>query len=344
MLTPVGTLLAAKSSFPLFLEATPASVTAAASMSGSGWVLTENASYDSLPDCRREAGCVIKLLATNGACECAYDVRATGDGFGSFAAPAPLSHGPKKLPRTIQISAERVLLRIQAPERAMPGLNWAIGLDGLRVLEAAEMPPLPSSEKAAIDWLISVDAEDCEDVVDRCECGVRGEDFRLRGASSSSDNSELLRIEQIASGTTLVLPEACRVAAATDGVLPDDVEVCWRVTPTARRQPTPMERCVDGAANRPYWLTAGSAADARLLAYSLPPKAAWAAHLRRRALPTPEEIASLRAAGCGGLALAWSEELAAALEDGAWAAAAGVDLHVSSGAGRAPAAADSLPP
>ena len=121
------------------------------------------------------------------------------------------------------------------------------------------------------------------------------------------------------------------IAAATDGVLPEDVEICWRVTPSTRRQPTLVERCLDGASTRPYWLTAGSAADARLLAYSLPPQAAWVAHLRREAaLPTAEEVAALRAAGCGGLALPWSEALGAALADNAaassWAVDVGVDL------------------
>ena len=120
----------------------------------------------------------------------------------------------------------------------------------------------------------------------------------------------MLRTERIESGATLVLPEICRIAAATDGALPSDVEVLWRVSPSTRRPATPFERCLDGGPiSRPFWVTAGSAADARLLARSLPRGSTWAAHLRRRALPAADEVAMLREAGCGGLALAWSDQL-----------------------------------
>ena len=98
----------------------------------------------------------------------------------------------------------------------MPGLNWAIGLDGLRVLEAT--PAVAPGVAPMLDWLISIDAEEEEDMIDRMECGVQGEHFRL-GHQKQSE----LTIERIRSGTTLVLPEACRVAAATDGVMPCDV-------------------------------------------------------------------------------------------------------------------------
>ena len=117
-------------------------------------------------------------------------------------------------------------------------------------------------------------------------------------------------------------------------MLPEDVEVLWRVAPSSRRQPTQMERSFGGGPiSRPYWITAATPADARLLARSLPPGSIWAAHLRKRALPAAEDVAMLRAAGCNGLALAWSGELENALSsegDGAWAGAAGVELAPTS--------------
>ena len=138
---------------------------------------------------------------------------------------------------------------------------------------------------------------------------MQGENFqRNRG------NAEM-RIERIPRGSTLVLPEICRVAAATDGVLPDDVEISWRVTPTTR-VPTDLERCIDGAASRPFWVSAASVSDARLIARALPPASLWAAHLSRPTLPSPDEVATLREAGCGGLALPWSEALEQALATG----------------------------
>ena len=52
--------------------------------------------------------------------------------------------------RTVDTAAARRLLRVRAPESAMPGLNWAVGLDALRVLEWAD--------EERLDWLLSVQA------------------------------------------------------------------------------------------------------------------------------------------------------------------------------------------
>ena len=312
--TSIASQLAAPDLFPLFIEPPqPSASPLCRPHLAAGWVLNEDRPLHELPETS------IRLFAAAGTCECAYDVRPTGGG--DFSAPAPKSHGPKSLPRTFHLSSERRLLRVVAPEQAMPGVNWAVGLDGLRVLEA--------TTPSRLDWLLSIDAEEEEDFVERIQCGVRGEAFR-RGEGSSSE----LRIERIESGTAIVLPEACRVAAATEGVLPEDVEVLWRVAPSSRRQPTQMERSFGGGPiSRPYWITAATPADARLLARSLPPGSIWAAHLRKRALPAAEDVAMLRAAGCNGLALPWSGELENALSsegDGAWAGAAGVELAPTS--------------
>jgi hypothetical protein len=187
------------------------------------------------------------------------------------------------------------------------------------VLEATR----PSS--CELDWLISIDADDEEDMRERIECGVQGESFRRDGKPST------MRVTRIdarpGGGVALALPECCRVAAATRGALPEGAEVLWRVTPSSGRPPEPLERCLGGGTSaRPYLVTAATAADARMLARALPPGSTWAAHLtcepRRQpqfflpptaaAPPTPtpayqlpqaDEVAMLRDAGCQGLAL-----------------------------------------
>ena len=52
----------------------------------------------------------------------------------------------------------------------MPGLNWAVGLDALRVLEWAD--------EERLDWLLSVEADELEDIRERIECGVHGSRFQ----------------------------------------------------------------------------------------------------------------------------------------------------------------------
>mmetsp|Transcript_34557 Transcript_34557/g.112806 ORF Transcript_34557/g.112806 Transcript_34557/m.112806 type:complete len:262 (+) Transcript_34557:208-993(+) len=125
----------------------------------------------------------------------------------------------------------------------------------------------------------------------------QGEAFR-RGERRS-----VLRISRVPAGpgTALVLPEACRVGVCTPGALPRGTEVLWRAGLGARSA-TPLERCI---APRPFWVTVGRAADACLVARSLPRGAAWAAHLRASPLPTPSELESLLEAGCGGVAVRW---------------------------------------
>ena len=238
----------------------------------------------------------VTLFPADGECECAYDVRRVGGG--RLAAPAPSSHGPSSGgPRTIHLREERRLLRITAPESAAPGLHWGLGLDALRILESQRRTP---QGEPAIDWLISIDAEEEEDILERVECGVQGESFRRdRGPSP-------LRIERVPCGpdAALVLPETCRVAAAMPGVFPPDAQLFWRVTPCTR-QPSPLARCLDGQAQRPYWITCKSIPDARWLARSLPPGSAWAVQLSGEDHPLPDAqgLSDLQRDGCGGLAL-----------------------------------------
>lgn len=156
-----------------------------------------------------------------------------------------------------------------------------------------------------------------EDIIESIVCGVGGEEFRRR------DRSSALSIERVPCGSTsaaaaLALPEVCRVAVATEGALPRDAEILWRVTPSSGRAPTTMERCFGGAAcQRPYWITATSPADACMLSRTLPEASTWGAHLLRPRLPSPGELAELRDAGCGGVGLAWGQELARDLHSGA---------------------------
>ena len=55
-------------------------------------------------------------------------------------------------------------------ESAMPGLNWAVGLDALRVLEWAD--------EERLDWLLSVEADELDDIMERIKCGVHGSRFQ----------------------------------------------------------------------------------------------------------------------------------------------------------------------
>jgi len=235
----------------------------------------------------------VQLLAADGNCECAYDVRPTGPG--RLSAPAPRTHGPSSGgQRHFHMSERRQLLRILAPESAMPGLSWALGLDALRVLEA-------HSADGGLDWLVSIDADEEDDMRERIICGVQGESFRRDRAASA------LHIEALEAGphSALVLPEACRVAAVTPGALPADADIWWRISAGSGQQPSPLARCIDGQTRRPYWLgPCSSAADARLLARSLPPRCTWLADVSSsKRLPDAAEVTMLREAGCGGLAV-----------------------------------------
>lgn len=97
----------------------------------------------------------IRLVAASGECECAHDVRR--DAAGGWSADAPRSGPSSGGPRHYAISDDRLLLRIQAPESAVPSVNSALQLDALRVLE--------SSTAGGIDWLVSLDEEE-EEVVE----------------------------------------------------------------------------------------------------------------------------------------------------------------------------------
>jgi len=52
----------------------------------------------------------------------------------------------------------------------MPGLNWAVGLDALRVLEWAD--------EEQLDWILSVEADELDDIMERIKCGVHGSRFQ----------------------------------------------------------------------------------------------------------------------------------------------------------------------
>ena len=104
-----------------------------------GWVLSEaqascEGSDDAACDDERHGPLVVRLLGADG----------SSRGFETtLTASAERS-------RTVDTAAARRLLRVRAPESAMPGLNWAVGLDALRVLEWAD--------EERLDWLLSVQA------------------------------------------------------------------------------------------------------------------------------------------------------------------------------------------
>ena len=106
-----------------------------------GWVLSEaqeasceGSDDDTACDDERHGPPVVRLLGADG----------SSRGFETtLTASAERS-------RTVDTAAARRLLRVRAPESAMPGLNWAVGLDALRVLEWAD--------EERLDWLLSVQA------------------------------------------------------------------------------------------------------------------------------------------------------------------------------------------
>ena len=105
-----------------------------------GWVLSEaqeascEGSDDAMCDDERHGPPVVRLLGADG----------SSRGFETtLTASAERS-------RTVDTAAARRLLRVRAPESAMPGLNWAVGLDALRVLQWAD--------EERLDWLLSVQA------------------------------------------------------------------------------------------------------------------------------------------------------------------------------------------
>lgn len=216
-------------------------------------------------------------------------------------------HASQDRSRMLDSDAPRRLLRVSAPESATPGLNWALGLDALRVLETA------SEDRGRLDWLLSVEAAEIDDIRESIACGVHGSIFQrrealaLRGAEATdtvgaaAPACPALDIQLLPEApTALVLPEACR-GAAVAGALPPNAEALWRVTPTTRAGSV-LERCV---AIAPFWVSTNNVDDAMALACSLPRGAAWVAHLCG-GCATPlsaRDTRRLRAAGCGGLAV-----------------------------------------
>ena len=232
------------------------------------WVLGD--SYDAVASPMPGAAPVVRVLAADGECSSSSD-----------AEP--------------QLQGDRTLLRVRAPESATPGLNWALGYDATRVLEAA-------CDRSCLDWLLCIAADEEEDIRERIVCGIQGEAFRQNSQSAAALCIDTIECNE---RTTLVLPEACRVALATQS-LPPTVDVMWRVAPFVR-VPSALERCI---APRPYWISAASCADGLLLSRMLPRGSTWVAQLP--AQPTPEEQASLLQSGCGGLALPWPAVLGGA--------------------------------
>ena len=206
----------------------------------------------------------------------------------------------------------RRLLRVTAPENAQPGLNWALGFDAVRVLEAR-------TASGGIDWLLSIDDddEDEEDLRERILCGVNGESLRRETAFHED---AALRLLSVSTEVALALPESCR-AARWAGALPRGAEVVWRVSEGR----TERGFADDG---EPFWVEAASAADAVSAAAALPPGSRWAAHVKSFTPVSRECVARLRDAGCGGLAVRWSACAAAvragapqSQSEGEWAAA-----------------------
>jgi hypothetical protein len=211
-----------------------------------------------------------------------------------------------------QLSGNRRLLRVTAPENAQPGLNWALGFDAVRVLEAR-------TASGGIDWLLSIDDddEDEEDLRERILCGVNGESLRRETAFHED---AALRLLSVSTEVALALPESCR-AARWAGALPQSAEVVWRVG---------EGRSERGFADDgdPFWVEAASAADAVITAAALPPGSRWAAHVKSFTPVSRECVRRLRVAGCGGLAVRWSACAAAvragapqSQSEGEWAAA-----------------------
>ena len=127
-----------------------------------GLVLDEHEHFSEcfLASCRRHLP-TVRLLSASGSCECSYDILQREED-NMLVASAPSTHGPGRGgSRPLVLSPDRTLLRLRAPESATPGVNWALGLDALRILEYGNSD--------VIDWLVSVDAEDEADMRERIE-------------------------------------------------------------------------------------------------------------------------------------------------------------------------------
>ena len=113
--------------------------------------------------------------------------------------------------RTVDTAAARRLLRVRAPESAMPGLNWAVGLDALRVLEWAD--------EERLDWLLSVQADELEDLIERIQCGVHGSRFQSssrgarRGAPDGCVTGAQFQLELLPERGALAPPASSHVPA-----------------------------------------------------------------------------------------------------------------------------------
>jgi hypothetical protein len=196
--------------------------------------------------------------------------------------------------------SERCLLRVRGPENAMPGINWALGFDATRVLEQCSRPGA-----GHLDWLITIEADEEEDIRERIACGVSGEAFRRDRRAESELTIDSIDLEP---RTSLVLPEVCRAAAMS---LPSSAQVLWSITPFVNSV-SPLERCL---APMPFWVGGNSVEEVTWLAQSLPQGSVWCAHLRQASLPLPREVASLQRSGCGGVAIYWCPELEAATHE-----------------------------
>ena len=99
-----------------------------------------------------------------------------------------------------QLTGNRRLLRVTAPENAQPGLNWALGFDAARILEAR-------TPSGGIDWLLSIDDddEDEEDLRERILCGVNGESLRRETAFHED---AALRLLSVSTEVALALPSS----------------------------------------------------------------------------------------------------------------------------------------
>lgn len=196
----------------------------------------------------------------------------------------------------VDLAGRRCLLRATGPESATPGLNWALGYDAVRVLEV-------SAEGSRLDWLLSVDEEELEDIRERIECGVTGEAFRKYGAAQTEAPLQV----RVLGTEAVALPECCRDAAIM-GALPPTIEVLWRVRgEAADPSQVPAARLDRWLAQAPFWVTASTAAEAIAASRALPRGAVWLADLRRARDSAWSSRADLRAAGAGGLALSWDE-------------------------------------
>ena len=178
---------------------------------------------------------------------------------------------------------ELTLIRVVADEGATPGLNWALGMDASRVCESLRVSE-PGAQPL-LDWLLTIPADEEDDLRERISCGVLGEAFRKSKATT-------LSVAAITS-TYVGLPESCRTAVAM-GALPHSTKPLWRVpspSPSASSMPDELvlqrQRLRNCLAPAPFWLT-GCAAQARH-SPSVPaflPAVFW----RARALLPPQDV------------------------------------------------------